>query len=96
VLLRNLAPDLAAAEGVDGAKEGWRRERLEYVEGAAKRHLEHVRGLELGRNGQVLDGEWQAAGRNLAKGEVEGLEKVVAILGAGPEQGSGADEMDES
>jgi kinetochore protein Mis12/MTW1 len=97
--LRSVMPDLA--EGAErGAAEagraGWRKERLEYVEGAARKHLENVRGLELGKNGEVRDGEWQGEGRNLTKGEVEGLEKVVTILGPGPESSSKGDEMDES
>ncbi|KAI1637209.1 Mis12 protein-domain-containing protein [Biscogniauxia mediterranea] len=61
-------------------KKSWRRERLEYVEGATRRHLETVQGLELGRHGEVRDGEWQGGGRGLARGEVEGLERVVVGL----------------
>lgn len=108
--LRNVLPDLSSGGGEeeddDGGGEGgsgggrnksWRRQRLEYVETATKRHLENVRGLELGRGGEVIDGEWQGEGRSVGRGEVEGLEKVVAILGPGPgyEAGKG-DEMDES
>ncbi|RYO81277.1 hypothetical protein DL764_009786 [Monosporascus ibericus] len=62
-------------------KKSWRRERLEYVEAAARRHLESVQGLELGRRGEVRDGEWQGGGRSLARGEVEGLERIVSLLG---------------
>ncbi|TPX17951.1 uncharacterized protein E0L32_011952, partial [Thyridium curvatum] len=95
--LRNLRPDLMPSEqdpaDADG-KKGWRRERLEYVEGATKRHLENVRGLELGKNGEVRDGDWQGEGRQLGKGEVEGMEKVVSMLG-GERQSSG-EQMDES
>ncbi|KAH7037678.1 Mis12 protein-domain-containing protein [Microdochium trichocladiopsis] len=61
--------------------KSWRRQRTEYVEHATRRHLEIVHGLELGRHGEVRDGEWQGEGRQLAHGEVEGLEKVAAILG---------------
>ncbi|KAI1154198.1 Mis12 protein-domain-containing protein [Nemania diffusa] len=64
-----------------GGPRGWRRERVEYVEAATRRHLETVHGLELGAHGDVRDGEWQGPGRNLARGEVEGLESVVAVLG---------------
>ncbi|RYP62827.1 hypothetical protein DL769_007155 [Monosporascus sp. CRB-8-3] len=64
-------------------KKSWRRERLEYVEGAARRHLESVQGLELGGGGEVRDGEWQGGGRSLARGEVEGLERIVSLLGGG-------------
>ncbi|KAI2636446.1 Mis12 protein-domain-containing protein [Hypomontagnella submonticulosa] len=71
--------------GSDGkARKSWRRERLEYVEGATRRYLETVEGLELGRHGEVRDGEWQGGGRNLEGGEVGGMESVVAILGGGP------------
>lgn len=88
--LRALLPDLGEkGEDEDAGRKSWRRERLEYVETQTKKHLENARGLELGPDGEVRDGEWQGEGRNLAKGEVEGLETVVALLGA-------ADAMDES
>ncbi|RYP47418.1 hypothetical protein DL768_006533 [Monosporascus sp. mg162] len=79
---------MADDDGGDGdkrskRKKSWRRERLEYVEGAARRHLESVQGLELGRRGEVRDGEWQGGGRSLARGEVEGLERIVSLLGGG-------------
>ena len=70
-------------------KKTWRRERLEYVEAATRRHLESVQGLELGRAGDVRDGEWQGEGRGLPRGEVEGLERLASLLGAA-EQGRGA------
>ncbi|KAI1212431.1 Mis12 protein-domain-containing protein [Annulohypoxylon truncatum] len=98
--LRNLAPDLqpsstsADAMDVDNDESGgnsrsserktWRRERLEYVEGATRRYLENVEGLELGKHGEVRDGEWQGEGRGLARDEVGGLESVVTLLGGGP------------
>lgn len=100
--LRSILPNLEGGgeEGQDddGGRKSWRRERMEYVETATRKHLEHARGLELGKDGEVRDGEWQGEGRKLAKDEVEGLEKVVALLGgAGPaEGGSNEDEMDES
>ncbi|KAI0476771.1 Mis12 protein-domain-containing protein [Xylaria cf. heliscus] len=115
--LSNLAPDLkASASGADAESQqdddaaprrgGWRRERVEYVETATRRHLETVHGLELGRHGEVRDGEWQGPGRSLATGEVEGLERVVSLLGGdgdGDGDGDGAereeedvDRMDES
>ncbi|RYO81548.1 hypothetical protein DL766_000254 [Monosporascus sp. MC13-8B] len=80
-----------AEEGEKNRKKSWRRERLEYVEGAARRHLESVQGLELGRGGEVRDGEWQGGGRSLARGEVEGLERIVSLLGGGG-GGAGAGE----
>jgi kinetochore protein Mis12/MTW1 len=90
-------PTTSEAGGEEGAgssassnssKRSWRRERVEYVETATRRHLETVHGLELGEHGEVRDGEWQGPGRNLARGEVEGLERIVAILGG--EGGDGA------
>ncbi|RYP22242.1 hypothetical protein DL765_001756 [Monosporascus sp. GIB2] len=84
--------DGEAGEGEKGRKKSWRRERLEYVEGAARRHLESVQGLELGRGGEVRDGEWQGGGRSLARGEVEGLERIVSLLGGGG-GGAGAGEV---
>ncbi|KAK4123605.1 hypothetical protein N657DRAFT_572366 [Parathielavia appendiculata] len=105
--LRNAMPSLASLPGEDdedvakqeedevdgkGKKKSWRRERLEYVETATKRHLENVRGLELGQNGEVRDGEWDGGGRRLAKGEVESLERVVGLLGRVEEEGERMDE----
>ncbi|KAI1742187.1 Mis12 protein-domain-containing protein [Xylaria scruposa] len=88
--LSNVVPDLKISKAdVDddqrgegpSRSRGWRRERAEYVETATRRHLETVHGLELGRHGEVRDGEWQGPGRSLARGEVEGLERVVELLG---------------
>ncbi|KAK7949699.1 hypothetical protein PG988_016338 [Apiospora saccharicola] len=89
--LRTMGPDLAptpnseAEGGANGEEETgrktWRRERVDYVESATRRHLEHVQGLELGKDGEVRDGEWQGEGRKLAMGEVEGLESLVGLLG---------------
>ncbi|WYZ40649.1 hypothetical protein EsH8_IV_000990 [Colletotrichum jinshuiense] len=100
--LRNIMPDLKDASNVEDGPEtnkSWRRERMEYVEGATRKHLEHVRGLELGKNGDVRDGEWQGEGRKFAMGEVEGLEQVVAALGGasgGSAEQTDPDAMDES
>ncbi len=57
--LRNIGPDLTSVDEDDGPRKtsgasGWRRDRLEYVEGAARKHLEVVARLELGGNGEVL------------------------------------------
>ncbi|KAK1751814.1 Mis12 protein-domain-containing protein [Echria macrotheca] len=109
--LRTIMPDLMSSdsdpekdEGDTERKKTWRRERLEYVESATRRHLENVRGLDLGRNGEVRDGEWEGGGRSVEQGEVEGLEQVSLVLGGGgrgtstsggPGDGDG-DEMDES
>lgn len=104
--LRTILPDLQTSEppeedGGSGEKKSWRRERVEYVEGASRKYLETAGGLELGDRGEVRDGEWQGEGRRLARGEVEGLEKVVAILGRSEGSGERAQEaageaMDES
>ncbi|KAI1655119.1 Mis12 protein-domain-containing protein [Daldinia decipiens] len=94
IITPDLVPSTSAAEAMDidvddGNKDkerkSWRRERLEYVEGATRRYLETVEGLELGRHGEVRDGEWQGAGRGLARDEVGGLEGVITLLG-GEEQ----------
>ncbi|TQN67624.1 Kinetochore-associated protein MTW1 [Colletotrichum shisoi] len=100
--LRNIMPDLKDPSDVEDGPEknkSWRRERMEYVESATRKHLEHVRGLELGKDGEVRDGEWQGEGRKFAMGEVEGLERVVSALGAGSEESAEQDDpdaMDES
>ncbi|KAI0435106.1 Mis12 protein-domain-containing protein [Xylaria sp. FL1042] len=102
--LSNILPDLKASPADDGAEESgeqgtsagggarsWRRERAEYVEAATRRHLETMHGLEFGRHGEVRDGEWQGPGRTLARGEVEGLERVVALLGGDGNDGNNND-----
>ncbi|KAF9872720.1 hypothetical protein CkaCkLH20_09899 [Colletotrichum karsti] len=99
--LRNIMPDLKDPSSTEDGPENnksWRRERLEYVEGETRKHLENVRGLELGKDGEVRDGEWQGEGRKFAKGEVEGLESVVAALGgaSGENAAQDSDAMDES
>lgn len=85
--LRSILPDLGPSgehgENSEGTRKSWRRERVEYVEGQTRKHLENVRGLELGDNGEVRDGEWQGEGRKFAIEEVEGLERVAqAVAGA--------------
>ncbi|KOS16629.1 Kinetochore-associated protein MTW1 [Escovopsis weberi] len=89
--LRTLLPDLTAAVAADanadaGAKaeaqgpKSWRRERAEYIESSSRKYLETVSGLELSAAGEVRDGDWQGQGRALSKADVEGLEKIVALL----------------
>lgn len=98
-LLADLGPrveGLVGGGGDGGALVGeeeksWRRERVEFVEREARRHLESVRGLELGEMGEVRDGEWQGEGRKLGKQEVEDLERVVGIV-AGEDAGEPMDE----
>lgn len=87
-LLNQLGPRLKELKDLDGkqgyvgeAEKSWRRERLEFVETETRKHLEQVRGLELGQMGEVRDGEWQGEGRKLQKGEVEDLERVVKMVG---------------
>jgi kinetochore protein Mis12/MTW1 len=94
--LGNILPDLAGQDGERDDKKTWRRERLEYVESATRRHLENVRGLELGEGGEIRDGEWQGDGKARAKGEVDGLERVVTLLGAGPGTAERRDVGDEA
>lgn len=93
--LNNMTPDLVAIgeeQDVDGGgKKSWRRERVEYVEGQTRKHLEDVRGLELGPQGGVRDGEWQGEGRKFTKEEVEALEAVSEAMG-----GKSGETMDES
>ncbi|KAJ4133672.1 hypothetical protein NW768_005260 [Fusarium equiseti] len=103
--LRTLLPDLGPtdADTLDNAVSGsrtWRRERVEYVEGASRKYLETARGLELGEQGEVRDGEWQGEGRKITRGDVEGLEQVASMLGqkataTGEPSGDG-EPMDES
>ncbi|KAL1880658.1 hypothetical protein Daus18300_001270 [Diaporthe australafricana] len=89
--LSSILPNLEGSGGDEGAaRRTWRKERVEYVEGAARKHLENVRGLELGSNGEVRDGEWQGEGRRFADGEVAALEGVVSALGGSA--GGGGDE----
>ncbi|EGS17653.1 uncharacterized protein CTHT_0069930 [Thermochaetoides thermophila DSM 1495] len=126
--LRKALPKLAAPvpdeedelDSGDGKKKSWRVERLEYVETAARRHLEKVRGLELTEDGEVKDGQDVLVGGEmgskglgrLEKEQVEGLEKVVGMLGRKTgsvrrqdgssgegedvDEGGGGDRMDES
>lgn len=102
VSLGTVMPDLRAKEDKEGEEEGgsgrrtWRKERVEYVEGAARRHLESVRGLELGANGEVRDGEWQGEGRRVGSAEVGALENVVEMLGqSGPRKDDDDQEMED-
>lgn len=85
--LRKIIPDLLPNDEGDevsrrasSVRKSWRRDRVEYVEGSSRKYLEKVGGLELGRQGEVRDGEWQGEGRALSRSEVEGLEKVVTVL----------------
>lgn len=96
-LLQNLRPRLkelangGGKQGLIGEEEkSWRRARLEFVEQEARRHLENVRGLEVGEMGEVRDGEWQKDGRQIRKEEVGDLEKVVGMVGGGDAMDEGA------
>ncbi|TVY45177.1 Kinetochore-associated protein [Lachnellula subtilissima] len=97
-LLQDLRPRLDVLANGNGKaglvgeeEKSWRRERLEFVEKQTRRHLESVRGLELGEMGEVRDGEWQGEGRKLGKQEVEDLERVVGMV-AGEDPGEPMDE----
>ncbi|ENH74609.1 Kinetochore-associated protein MTW1 [Fusarium oxysporum f. sp. cubense race 1] len=85
--LRTLLPDLGptdadtSTEDASSSSRTWRRERVEYVEGASRKYLETARGLELGDQGEVRDGEWQGEGRKITRSDVEGLEQIAAMLG---------------
>lgn len=98
--LRALLPQLGPQEG-DNSGDGlrsWRSERVEYVEGASRKYLENSGGLDLGEQGEVRDGEWRGEGRDVGREEVEGLERVVAILGkeALPPRSQSEPPMDDS
>jgi kinetochore protein Mis12/MTW1 len=85
--------DSNLAEGGEEGEPSWRRQRLEHVETLTKRFLVNERGLELGPQGEVRDGEWQEQGRRITRGEVEALEKVVSMIsgdGKGNEMDEGA------
>lgn len=88
--LNELANGNGSAGMVGEEEKTFRRQRVEFIENETRRHLEQVRGLELGEQGAVRDGEWQGEGRTLAKGEVENLERVVEMIG----DSSGGDAMD--
>ncbi len=100
-LLVDVEPRLnELAEGGDGEKgkmvgieeKSFRRERLEFIEKETRKHLENVRGLELGEMGEIRDGEWQGDGRKLGKGEVEDLEKVIGMVDDGDGDGEPMDQ----
>ncbi|KAH6681812.1 Mis12 protein-domain-containing protein [Halenospora varia] len=97
-LLNNLGPRLdklangKGGEGLVGEEEkSWRRQRAEFIEKETRKHLENVRGLELGEMGEVRDGEWQGGGRKPDKKEVEDLERVVGMI-SGENAGDPMDE----
>ncbi|KAL1901359.1 hypothetical protein Sste5346_001764 [Sporothrix stenoceras] len=98
--LRQKAPGLAAAVALDdeekeagdnsgssgraGDSKSWRRERLEYIEGSTRKHLERARGLNLGRNGEMR-GDASSSSQNNDGGsnmtvEPEALTNILNIL----------------
>ncbi|KAG9239244.1 Mis12 protein-domain-containing protein [Amylocarpus encephaloides] len=85
--LRERLDELKDGNGNDGLlgeeEKTWRKERLEFVEKETRKHLENVRGLELGEMGDLRDGEWQGEGRKVGKKEVEDLEGVVQMVAGG-------------
>lgn len=78
--LRSLLPALESTSTEPPSQRTWRRERSEYVEANSRKYLENTAGLELGKQGEVRDGEYQGEGRGLVRGEVEGLERIVSLL----------------
>lgn len=99
--LRTLLPEAAAAsdgDDTDQEQDGdksWRRQRAEYIDHASRRYLERERGLELGPQGEVRDGQRQATAAavgppTLTEGEVEDLERVASLLGAAEKAGAAA------
>lgn len=87
----NLATEGSASSVAQ--QESWRQQRIRHVETLTKRFLVNDQGLELGEQGGVRDGEWQAPGVAVVAGDVEALEGVLGIVGAGAEGGEGEGEM---
>ncbi|KAI9836307.1 MAG: hypothetical protein M1838_005092 [Thelocarpon superellum] len=77
-LLSTLTPQLPRL--LSAPSESTPDERVQYVEGEVKRHLQQTRGLELDEQGAVREGEWQSEGRSVPPGELRDLERVVARL----------------
>ena len=87
--LRSLLPDLSSSspsandssdDAESSGRKTWRKERAGYVETSSRKYLENAGGLELGKQGEVRDGEYQGEGKGLSRAEVEGLESAVAML----------------
>lgn len=93
--LGNVMPDLRPKEDAGSGRRTWRKERVEYVESAARRHLESVRGLELGADGEVRDGEWQGEGKRVGSAEVGALESLAEMLGGVGQGKGGGDVLDD-
>ncbi|KAJ4392178.1 hypothetical protein N0V93_005803 [Gnomoniopsis smithogilvyi] len=93
--LGNVMPGLGPKDDAGSGRRTWRKERVEYVESAARRHLESVRGLELGTNGEVRDGEWQGEGRRVGSAEVGALESVAEMLGEAGQRKKVEDDIDD-
>ncbi|EHL00242.1 putative Kinetochore-associated protein MTW1 [Glarea lozoyensis 74030] len=96
-ILANLQPRLEKLStphpAINGeAEKSWRSERVEFVENETRKHLENVRGLELGDMGEIRDGDWQGEGRKIGKQEVEDLEAVVGMVNGKP-NGKDTDEQ---
>ncbi|EPE08823.1 mis12 domain-containing protein [Ophiostoma piceae UAMH 11346] len=75
-----------AGEGgrANSRSKSWRRERVEYVESSTRKHLERVRGLSLGRNGETraeIETSSQGAdGSGAISVEPEALKNILNIL----------------
>ncbi|KIH91850.1 kinetochore protein Mis12/MTW1 [Sporothrix brasiliensis 5110] len=75
------------SSGRAGDSKSWRRERLEYIEGSTRKHLERIRGLNLGRNGEMRSEQGSSSqandgghGGNNMTVEPEALTNILNIL----------------
>ncbi|EPQ64964.1 component of the MIND kinetochore complex [Blumeria graminis f. sp. tritici 96224] len=75
-----LANKIEGASTAKNEEKSMKRLRTEFIEEETKRHLESVRGLELGTMGEVKDGEWQGEGRKIGAKELEDLEQIVRLI----------------
>ncbi|KAK1780300.1 Mis12 protein-domain-containing protein [Copromyces sp. CBS 386.78] len=86
-------PDSEPEDDAEKRKKPFRLQRLEYIETATRKHLEQVRGLELGVNGELRDGPpgedvvvvgddevERTKRRRVEREEVEALEGVLGSL----------------
>ncbi|KAI9808114.1 MAG: hypothetical protein M1825_004571 [Sarcosagium campestre] len=87
MLLASLRPQLAqlrAAPPPEPDPEvSAQDQRSAYIEERVRRHLVQTRGLELGDDGAVRDGEWQGGGTSIDGEEVAALESAVRWLDGG-------------
>ncbi|EFX03117.1 mind kinetochore complex component [Grosmannia clavigera kw1407] len=112
--LRQMAPGLEDRSTSISAKadnehddphdpKSWRRERLEYVEGATRKHLERTRGLGLGRHGELVQSNSQQTVGDLNSNstlavEPDALSNILSILREHrrPDETTDGEAMDQS